>query len=680
MTQTKAFIYLFRGAEPTLFNNLDDYIPNLKTIFMRMNYRSSDEIVQISNKVIEMNKNRIKKICVSNAGPKSHVELIFGSSNSPLDEKEFDKIQKLLSQGVKPDEIAVLYRSSNDNTTYSLQKRLSVANIPFVSTFVNKDIYYDIVYNLCRYHYSKDETFLVNAAQYFEGNSNFGSDTLIDLSEFEKVNLNLNSIFTFFDKLKQGYKKNGEPKADYARFLAKVSDIQESIQRSLDDWESLSDDEKKEACKVDMLLGDNEPLEGKGVKIMTMHKSKGLEFPYVFVNGLSKGVMDKAQDNAEVNEEKARLAYVAYSRAKLQLYLGCDDIHDMHGVLGQVCDMPYVDLENSNLKPELEDEKKKSISDYENILDVKTETVYYKLIYNGELKGYRCTYSLHGEKFAFHARISDLERLNCVPKRLAFMVKVGRDIQVVKYENEHCYAFDELNDSIRVIDLIRDLDIKAVFLGSNNGYNKDIKDKLELDNIVREELKKRDKIKSLPNKEVVKSELNKNMPNKETLKTEVPNNISTKEVLKSEVSKEESNKGFNKDNYHYIMLVSQNTGKVLGVRIVNKDNKYKDISIEEAKKLGVTPKDCKEKKFIPIISEYDYQGFININNRNKKQNIVLKYKILEISFSDNKCKVLNTALDNEEVHFIDDIVQALKQGQIYLSNPSLLTNWKYWKK
>ena len=48
-------IYLFRKAEPTLFNNLDEYIPNLKTIFMTKNYRSSDEIVKVSNEVIKMN-------------------------------------------------------------------------------------------------------------------------------------------------------------------------------------------------------------------------------------------------------------------------------------------------------------------------------------------------------------------------------------------------------------------------------------------------------------------------------------------------------------------------------------------------------------------------------------------------------------------------------------------------
>lgn len=664
-------IYLFRGAEPTLFNNLDDYIPNLRTIFMKMNYRSSDEIVEISNKVIEMNKNRIKKTCVSKAGPKSKVELIFGEPGIPLDMKEFIEIDGLIKSGVKPSEIAVLYRSTNDRTTLELQKKLELANIPFVSTFVTKDIWYDIVYNLCRYNHSKDESFLVNAAQYFESNSNFGSDDLIDLSNFEKVNLDTQSIYNLFDSMKKGYKKNGEPKIDYKRFLDKKTNILESIQTSLSDWDKLPIQTKDEVCKVDLSLGDVEPLDGDGVKIMTMHKSKGLEFPYVFVNGLSKTVMDKAQDNAEVCEEKARLAYVAYSRAKIQLYLGCDDIQDMHGVLGQVCDAPYVNMRDDGLKPLLKDEKDKSISEYEDILDRKTSTVYYKLMYDGDLKGYRCAYSLHGEKFAFHAKIADLERLNCVPKRQPFLVKVGRDIQVAKYENNHCYGFDELNAAIRVIDLVKDEDIKAVFLGSNNGYNKDIKDALELDNIVMEHLKNAQK-KNAP-KDV---ETNKSSNTPVNISTNMP--VKNIDAPKGEVNrpKDEPNK---KEEIKYIMLLSKNKQEPIGVRLV-KGDKYKDISIAEAKQKGIQPKDCSEKKYIGIKFDITYDEFIRRNKSIKKdEHDFEKVRIEDVDFAHNKCKWVSQVRNYSEVCYIDDFLNAFNNGYFKISNPSALTNWKYWK-
>ena len=650
-------IYLFRGAEPTLFNNLDDYIPNLRTIFMITNYRSSDEIVNISNKVIEMNKNRIQKNCVSKAGPNSNVELIFGDAVASLDVKELFEIKKLLADGVKPNEIVVLYRSSNDKTTYELQNHLKNEKIPFVTTFLERDIYYDIVYNLCRYKHCKDDSFLVNAAQHFEGNSNFGSDNLIDLSKFEKVSVDLNSIYSLFNSLKEKYKKAKGgvlvPTAEYQRFLNAESKVKKSIEKALEDWDKLSNEEKRDACVVNLLLSDAEPLDGNGIKIMTMHKSKGLEFPYVFVNGLSKSVMDKAQDNAEVCEEKARLAYVAYSRAKIKLYLGCDSISDMHGVLGQVCDLPYVDLENPNLSSELKDEKDKSISNFEDFLDRKTEIVYYKLIYNGETKGYRCVCSLHGERYAFHAKLEDLERLNCVPKRLAFVVKVGRDIQVAEYKNDHCYAFDELNKSMKVIDLVTDAEIKAVFVGSNNGYNKDIKDVLELDNII---------IKH-KNKPVVKKYADYTIN-----KIKDDNN---KEGTEDKIEKS------SKPNYNYILLLSKNKNEVLGVRMVNGD-KYKDISIEDAKKRGLMPKDCTQKKYISIKSDLTYDDFIELNKKNKEKT-KRKYRITIVNFSENRCSVLEVQSGVEKVLYIDDVVNELKNQKIFISNPSSLINWKYWK-
>ena len=653
-------IYLFRGAEPSLFNNLDNYIPNLKTIFMITNYRSSDEIVNISNKVIEMNKNRIKKTCVSKAGPNLKTELIFGDATASLGEKEFYEIQKLISDGVSANDIAVLYRSSNDKSTVELQNLLKQADIPFVTTLVSKNIYYDVVRNLCRYQYCGDETFLVNAAQYFEGNTNYGADTLVDLSKFENVDLVPNKLFSFFNDLKAKYTKKGEPTADYARFLASADNTKKAISDALNEWEALSDDDKKSECHVDLLLSDAEPLEGNGVKIMTMHKSKGLEFPYVFVNSLSRSGMDKAQDNAEVCEEKARLAYVAYSRAKIKLYLGCDSVNDMHGVLAQVCDMDEVETPNAQLKDQLNNQKPISISQYEDNLDAKTATVYYKLMFNGELKGYRCAYSLHGEKFGFHAKIDDLKRLDCVPNPKPFLVKLGRDIQVVKFENNHCYTFEEMNRSMRVVDLVKDDDIKAVFLGSNNGYNKDIKDVLELDNILIADA----------NKKVVK-------PNKKIVNP-VNKDVGSKKI--DEPTKDISSKVQEKDsNISYVMLLSKNKKEPIGVRMI-KGDKFKDISIEEAKDKGIQPKDCKEKKYIPIMCDMDYTTFIELNKRMKEtSNDAEKVRLTDIDLAENKCKVVSSERNYEKVLYIDDFIKNFKKGCFRVSNPSALTSWRYWK-
>ena len=123
--------------------------------------------------------------------------------------------------------------------------------------------------------------------------------------------------------------------------------------------------------------------------------------------------------------------------------------------------------------------------------------------------------------------------------------------------------------------------------------------------------------------------------------------------------------------------MSKNKNEVLGVRMVNGD-KYKDISIEDAKKRGLMPKDCTQKKYISIKSDLTYDDFIELNKKNKEKT-KRKYRITIVNFSENRCSVLEVQSGVEKVLYIDDVVNELKNQKIFISNPSSLINWKYWK-
>ena len=480
-------IYLFRGAEPTLFNNLGNYIPNLTTIFMNTNYRSTEEIVNISNKVIELNKNRIPKECFSKAGTGNRVQTLIGSEETPLAEIEYGIIKDLLAKGVEPNDIAILYSQKTDKSTASLQDKLKADGIPVITTLVLESKYAPFVLGLCKYSFMQDNNFLMEAASVFDNSSSPTSANLVDLAELIQLSQTLQTdvLYKYIESRHKSYKKDGTPTLNYTNFLKTEKYVKKDIADTLSNWNTLSNEQKQAKCNLMDLKEDEEnELAGNGIKVLTMHKSKGLEWPYVFVNSLSQDIMSSPKDGAAEANEKARLIYVAYSRAKTQLYMGCDDIGKMHGTLGQVVNENYVDVfakANGKIfgidKKDIQDNIENSIDSYNAEIDKKTYVSYTPLEKDGEIKGYRCNYSLNGELIAYQASIEDLERLNCVPKAQDRLVIVTTPIQIAKIEGKDAICFDELDKSIRRVTLTNDDEIKAVFEGSTKEFQLDIKPK-----------------------------------------------------------------------------------------------------------------------------------------------------------------------------------------------------------
>ena len=638
-------IYLFRGAEPTVLTNLSEYIPNLKTIFMVKNYRSTDEIVNISDKVITLNKNRIKKICKSQHGKGNAVEVISADDAYSVANKQFSIIKNLIASGVETKDIAILYSNKNDEITQNLQQLFETNNIEYNSTLLLDDpTYKNATLSICKYIHTNYRAYLYEAASFFDDQT---GTSALNIKAFDNVKLDTDSIYSAFDSMKKGYLKNGNPSAEYKRFLDASTGVHKDIDDVINNWNSLSNDDKDKACTEDSveILGGIQPAQGGGISILTIHRSKGLEYEYVFINGLDADTFISNRDSGSVCEEKARLAYVGYSRAKKQLYIGISTDKTPSGVIGQIINEPYVNRDDA-----IAEKCDNAVNTFLDTIDGKMVPVYRKLIYKDKVEGYRCEFYLHGEKIGYNANIQDLERLNCVPKEAKLLVFVGDDLKVTLIENGHMYTHDDMEGLINVIDLKTDAEILEVFKGSNTPYTKDKKDSNNMSNIYN-------------------SHKDEPMKFKQALKDLKLSRDNNKDTINEKPS---DNQNICSEQKILLKAIDKKTKQPLGVRVV-KGNKYVDLNIDQMKNRNISFENCTgtveiktdEKKFT-------YKEVYDYNTGNK--GILKECKIIQAEFSTDTCTVL---IDNNTFNIgIYELISSIESKRIYVTNLSKLKLWR----
>ena len=688
-------IYLFRGAEPTLFNKLEEYIPNLKTIFMVSNYRSTDEIVKVSDEVIKLNKNRIAKHCNSMTGNGEKVRLLVQDNEEDLVAQEVGIIKGYINKGRKPSDIAVLYRSVADKTRNMIIEQLKAEGIPVVYE-PTKDVIYDYALNICKYDYTKDKNFVSTAVDLLiEDKSRYNS--VARTVDTEKVadkikgNLSLDISDTLLDVLAElGVNSKTDKQtaraAEEAKFIKK--DGMNTIANAVAYWEKLNDTEKEALCKeVDSLETDDNLDITKGVVVITMHKSKGLEFPIVFINGLNTAVFSNEKSYGEV-EEEARLAYVAYSRAKEQLYLGYakevqQKVRDgrgyvdkvaatnVHGILAQIMDNENVvqELPDSNYNWDTNTIKQEALQRYNESMSKYYTDAYTPMIINNnaadeiEVKGYRYTTVQKGEIVGYQASIEGLKKYNCVPNDKYLTITITKPLVIREIKDKHLYAFDEMSKTIRIYDCTTEEEIKAVFgTASNDKLTIDIKDSKVL-----ESLAEKAESRVIPKKEVVEKK------------------VDTVEDVDAEKGEVAEKKAKTKIVYH--KLVNRDTGRMIGIRVV-KEGKRIDVPMEEIRddneqlkvimKQGVRKDDIK----VTVKCSVTYEEFVDINKKSRaarKEGVapIILLRILEgkdgsyeVERVDTKAKMITT---------VDALVDKVLEQKVCLTNPSALVQWNKWK-
>ena len=345
-------IYSWRGADFTNILNFERDFPGAKVIKLEQNYRSTENILTASQKIINQNKTRTEKTLFTEAGKGEPVEI--ESLRDETEEANYVALSILKMQKDHPDfrDFAVLYRTNAQS--YNFEKAFMNMHIPYkivggVRFYDRKEVK-DVLAILRLAQNQRDKVSLARVV----GNvlSGIGEVSLGKLLAAVDAMKGAEPLFDadLVEVLSTTKAKNALRKL--TGFLRKVSADEnpgEIVKRAVEyfDFKTLTDDgtpsgeermrnlevlgaQASEYDTLEEFLADatlmssaDEATVGDAVTLMTLHAAKGLEFPVVFIVGMEEGLFPSArcsEDPADLEEER-RLAYVGMTRAMQRLFL-----------------------------------------------------------------------------------------------------------------------------------------------------------------------------------------------------------------------------------------------------------------------------------------------------------------------------------------------------------------------
>ena len=339
-------IYGFRGADSSLMFRFREDYPGAEQILQGMNYRSTANIVRNSLKVIGHNEKRFEKDLRAERdnGACLHVQEV----RDPNEEAQYilDEIEKQTEAGVRPEDIAVLFRIHTDARPVVealLERRISFQmkeHLPnLYNHFIAKDIqaYFRMalgerkrqdflqVMNRPKRYIGRDS--IAGSAVSFEEMRKFYCDkewmmNRIDQFEWDVKMLRKMAPYAaiqyirkrigYDDFLKDYALTHNVNKADLFEVLSEIEEAAKPY-ASLEEWFG----HVQEYTEALRLKERQRSLKQDGVRLMTIHAAKGLEFDTVFLIEANEGRIPykKAKTEQETEEER-RLFYVAMTRAK----------------------------------------------------------------------------------------------------------------------------------------------------------------------------------------------------------------------------------------------------------------------------------------------------------------------------------------------------------------------------
>ncbi|CEN36618.1 ATP-dependent helicase [Capnocytophaga cynodegmi] len=365
-------IYAFRGANINNILNFQRDYQNVQVYRLEQNYRSTKNIVEAANSVIEHNKTRLEKVVWTANELGEPVKIHRSATDS--DEGRFVASSifenKMLHQ-MQNGQFAVLYRTNSQSR--AIEDALRKRDIPYriyggLSFYQRKEIkdmlaYLRLIVNpndeealiriinfpargignstiekltLTANHYKKSIFEVMYNINRIEG-LNIGAGIKQRLTEFVVMIRNFQEFskqanaFDIAEQvarktgLLQEFKKDGTPEGiakmeNIEEMLNGIKDFVEGQQDVADSTSSLSEYLEDVSLATDM---DKEIEDDDRVALMTIHLAKGLEFPYVYIVGMEEDLFPSGMSvhsRSELEEER-RLFYVALTRAEKQAYL-----------------------------------------------------------------------------------------------------------------------------------------------------------------------------------------------------------------------------------------------------------------------------------------------------------------------------------------------------------------------
>lgn len=374
-------IYGWRGARIENIRRFTDDFPSATVIRLEQNYRSTGNILQAANAVIEHNTDRLGKTLwtASDAGEKINLYAAFNES----EEARFisSTIDKKHKEGLAYSDTAILYRSNAQSR--ALEEVMLRSGIPYriyggQRFFDRAEIKNALAYLRLIYQPHDDTSFerVVNVPPRGVGNKTVqairdaatantssmwqATKTLIDtqalaaratnaLSGFMQLitdwqavmnDLSLDSLADQVIQASGLIPMYQQEKSEKGR--TRIENLEELIsackQFDPEDFEYEDLPEPQNALEAFLVHAALEAGEAQAdphsncIQMMTMHASKGLEFPLVFISGVEEGLFPSTRSLDEGNlDEERRLCYVGITRAKKHLYLSYAETRTLYG-------------------------------------------------------------------------------------------------------------------------------------------------------------------------------------------------------------------------------------------------------------------------------------------------------------------------------------------------------------
>ena len=409
-------IYSWRGARPQNMVRLRDDFPTLRVIKLEQNYRSSQRILHCANILIDNNDHVFDKKLFSNLGEGEKLQIIEAKNEEHEAERVVGELiaHRFIAKTHYRD-YAILYRGNHQSRL--LEKILMQNRIPYkisggTSFFSRAEIKDMMAYLRLVVNQDDDAAFLriVNTPKREIGTATL--EKLGSLAQEKHVSL-FEAIFDFeliqrvtpkaYDALQKFARwivelndeiQRSEPERAVRAMLAslhyeeylyeyatspKAAEMQSKNVATLFDWvaDMLKGDEFNEPMNLnqivtrltlrDMLERGEEEDDSDQVQLMTLHASKGLEFPYVFLIGMEEGILPHQTSIDEDNvEEERRLAYVGITRAQQNLWFSlCKERRQFGDLIRPepsrfLLELPENDLQWERDKPPLSAEQQQA--------------------------------------------------------------------------------------------------------------------------------------------------------------------------------------------------------------------------------------------------------------------------------------------------------------------------------
>ena len=364
-------IYSWRGADFRIILNFQNDFPNAKLVKLEQNYRSTSNILNAANAIIENNEERVDKVLYSQKGDGEKITLY--EAQDEADEANYI-VKTIRDTSENYNQFALLYRTNAQSR--ALEEALIAAGIPYriyggLKFYDRKEIKDAIAYLKLIYNNDDSQSLrrIINVPK-----RAIGETTLKHLQEYADENdISLYAAITDVDNISTIKSGTASKLKDFCNLIEKLKDAQNryslpeflglvleksgylrELQASGSDEDATRIENLQELVNVANEFEPEEPdntlgeflaqvslvsdIDGmdeiaNNVTLMTLHSSKGLEFPIVFLAGCDDGIFPSARCSNSLSEleEERRLMYVGVTRAETKLYLTTANRRQMWG-------------------------------------------------------------------------------------------------------------------------------------------------------------------------------------------------------------------------------------------------------------------------------------------------------------------------------------------------------------